>query len=71
MWVLHKLDLQGKTDKNWQDYHKEYIDIWDRRMKFLPIREPFFLIEHDGLFGVNTLVKSPQQTISAIDGDKE
>ncbi|MFQ6650209.1 hypothetical protein Gotur_022175 [Gossypium turneri] len=42
MEALHKLDLWRKTDENWQDYHKEYIDIWDRRMEFLPIREPFF-----------------------------
>ncbi|KAG8474236.1 hypothetical protein CXB51_033830 [Gossypium anomalum] len=35
--------VQGKIDENWQDYHNEYIDIWDRRMKFLPIHEPFFL----------------------------
>ncbi|KAH1032139.1 hypothetical protein J1N35_044313 [Gossypium stocksii] len=42
MEALHKLDLCGKTDENWKDYHKEYINIWDRRMEFLPIREPFF-----------------------------
>ncbi|MBA0699289.1 hypothetical protein Goari_000938 [Gossypium aridum] len=42
MEALHKLDLWRKTDENWRDYHKEYIDIWDHRMKFLPIREPFF-----------------------------
>ncbi|KAH1039045.1 hypothetical protein J1N35_040788 [Gossypium stocksii] len=28
MEASHKLDLWKKTDKNWQDYHKEYIDIW-------------------------------------------
>ncbi|MBA0876153.1 hypothetical protein Goshw_000343 [Gossypium schwendimanii] len=42
MEALHKLDLRGKNDENRQDCHKEYIDIWDRKMKFLPIREPFF-----------------------------
>ncbi|MBA0874892.1 hypothetical protein Goshw_023585 [Gossypium schwendimanii] len=42
MEALHKLDLWRKTDENWRDYYKEYIDIWDHRMKFLPIREPFF-----------------------------
>ncbi|KAK5839063.1 hypothetical protein PVK06_007821 [Gossypium arboreum] len=42
MKAMYKLDLQAKTNKNWQDYHKEFIDIWDHRMKFLPICEPFF-----------------------------
>ncbi|MBA0653211.1 hypothetical protein Goklo_020411, partial [Gossypium klotzschianum] len=27
MEALNKLDLRGKTDENWRDYHKEYIDI--------------------------------------------
>ncbi|MBA0810364.1 hypothetical protein Gohar_002367, partial [Gossypium harknessii] len=45
MEALHKLNLQGKNDKNWQDYYKEYIDIWDCGMRFLPIREPFFLLD--------------------------
>ncbi|PPR84389.1 hypothetical protein GOBAR_AA36322 [Gossypium barbadense] len=42
MEALHKLDLRGKTNENWRDYHKEYINIWDHRMKSLPIYEPFF-----------------------------
>ncbi|PPS02706.1 hypothetical protein GOBAR_AA17954 [Gossypium barbadense] len=42
---LHKLDLRGKNDKNWQDYHKEYIDILDYRMRFLPIHKPFFSLD--------------------------
>ncbi|PPR85876.1 hypothetical protein GOBAR_AA34822 [Gossypium barbadense] len=41
MEALYKLDLQGKADENWRDYHKEHIDIWDHRMKFLPICKPF------------------------------
>ncbi|MBA0783593.1 hypothetical protein Gotri_001287 [Gossypium trilobum] len=41
--VAVQLDLWGKIDENWQDYHNEFIDILDRRMKFLPICEPFFL----------------------------
>lgn len=42
MKALHKLDLRGKTDENWQDYHEEHIHIWNRKMKFLPIHKPFF-----------------------------
>ncbi|KAK5772532.1 hypothetical protein PVK06_048821 [Gossypium arboreum] len=43
MEARHKLDLQEKIDENWRDYHNEFIDIWDRRMKFLPICQLFFL----------------------------
>ncbi|MBA0839264.1 hypothetical protein Goarm_005013 [Gossypium armourianum] len=40
--ALHKLDLQGKTDKNWRELHKKYIDIWDYRNDFIPMHKPFF-----------------------------
>ncbi|MBA0729298.1 hypothetical protein Golax_023185 [Gossypium laxum] len=42
---LHKLDLREKTDKNWREFHKEYIDILDHRNDFILIREPFFTPE--------------------------
>ncbi|KAK5774495.1 hypothetical protein PVK06_042350 [Gossypium arboreum] len=58
MEILHNLDLWGNTDENWRDYQKEFINIWDCIMKFLPIREPFFLIGHNSLFGVHALVQS-------------
>ncbi|MBA0793118.1 hypothetical protein Gohar_017550 [Gossypium harknessii] len=37
--------VRGKTDENWKDYHNENIDIWDRRIKLLPIHEPFFSLD--------------------------
>ncbi|MBA0694814.1 hypothetical protein Goari_005085 [Gossypium aridum] len=45
MEALHKLDLRGKTNGNWPGYHKEFINIWEHRVKFLPIRKPFFLLD--------------------------
>lgn len=45
MEELYKVDLWGKNDEDWQEVHKEYIDVLDRRMEFVPIREPFFLLD--------------------------
>ncbi|MBA0777939.1 hypothetical protein Gotri_005886, partial [Gossypium trilobum] len=33
---------RGKTDKNWRELHKKYIDIWDYRNDFIPMHKPFF-----------------------------
>ncbi|KAH1097649.1 hypothetical protein J1N35_014570 [Gossypium stocksii] len=38
---LHKVDLRGKNVEDWKEIHKDYIYAWDRRIEFLPIREPF------------------------------
>ncbi|PPS11729.1 hypothetical protein GOBAR_AA08914 [Gossypium barbadense] len=40
--AVDSVDLWGKNDKNWRDIHVEYIDVWDHKMKFSPIHEPFF-----------------------------
>ncbi|MBA0820824.1 hypothetical protein Gohar_027838, partial [Gossypium harknessii] len=40
--ALHKLDLWRKIDGDWWEFHKKYIDIWDRRNDFIPMHEPFF-----------------------------
>ncbi|MBA0795831.1 hypothetical protein Gohar_006662 [Gossypium harknessii] len=33
-----------KNDDDWREMHKNYIEAWDRRMKFLSICEPFFSV---------------------------
>ncbi|KAH1072927.1 hypothetical protein J1N35_025255 [Gossypium stocksii] len=38
---LHKVDIQGKKDEDWREVHKGYIEAWDHRIEFLPIRELF------------------------------
>ncbi|MBA0556238.1 hypothetical protein Golob_026354, partial [Gossypium lobatum] len=42
---LHNVDLRGKNNEDWKKIHKDYIDSWDRRMEFLPIREPFLSLD--------------------------
>ncbi|KAK5819362.1 hypothetical protein PVK06_024353 [Gossypium arboreum] len=39
--ALHKLDSRGKTDKDWQEFYKEHIDIWDLGMISYPCANLF------------------------------
>ncbi|KAG8503651.1 hypothetical protein CXB51_001637 [Gossypium anomalum] len=42
---LHKVDIRGKNNDNWPQWHGEHIEAWERRMQSLPSRESFFSID--------------------------
>ncbi|MBA0851488.1 hypothetical protein Goshw_020661, partial [Gossypium schwendimanii] len=44
MVEMHESE-RGKNEKYWKEIHNDYIDAWDRRIEFLPIRETFFLAD--------------------------
>lgn len=45
MKELHKVDMRGKDNTDWLVWHKEHIEVWDRRMQSIPIREQFFSMD--------------------------
>ncbi|KAK5802888.1 hypothetical protein PVK06_030516 [Gossypium arboreum] len=45
MKELHKVDMQGKDNTDWLVWHKEHIEVWDRKMQSIPIREQFFSMD--------------------------
>ncbi|MBA0695985.1 hypothetical protein Goari_002575, partial [Gossypium aridum] len=34
---LHKVNLWGKTDKDWAKFHEKYINIWEHRYEIIPM----------------------------------
>ncbi|KAH1091267.1 hypothetical protein J1N35_018524 [Gossypium stocksii] len=42
---LHYIDLRGRIVENWPTFHMEYINLWNNRYNFLPIRKPIIVME--------------------------
>ncbi|MBA0635098.1 hypothetical protein Godav_021880, partial [Gossypium davidsonii] len=36
---LHKVDLWRRIDEDWAKFHEKYINIWEHRNNFIPIRD--------------------------------
>ncbi|KAG8472799.1 hypothetical protein CXB51_034729 [Gossypium anomalum] len=42
---LYNIDLRGRLEEDWPTFHKKYIEMWERRYDFLPMCEPFLILE--------------------------
>ncbi|KAH1038732.1 hypothetical protein J1N35_040475 [Gossypium stocksii] len=42
---LHKINLRGRLEGYWPKFHNNYIEMWQRRYDYLPMRESFLTSE--------------------------